>query len=254
MPSGGCDDDADAGRWLRPLGWTVLVAAGFAVRLHAAAAFWSRSTTRCASASRGPSSGFRPACTARLPSSIRDSTGGASASRTRCSRLGYREAAVEPGPAPWAVCLGGIAGARAPARVRAPDPPRARRATSRSGCAATSISDIREIPRRRLGRRRAARARAARRLLRARARAARAGAARRRAAAPRRRGARGRGPALRDPLGDRLPPHRGRDAREPARGRDRAGRQHAHAAAREELLPDARAHAGGASCARRAWP
>ena len=56
-----------------------------------------------------------------------------------------------------------------------------------------------------------------------------------------------------DPLGDRLPPHRGRDAREPARGPRHAGRQHAHAAAREELLPDARAHAGAASCAKRAW-
>ena len=159
----------------------------------------------------------------------------------------------EQGSAPRAVRLGGVAACACTCARSSTRP--ARSPTATSPIWLRGIVDQRH-PRdsgRRLGRRRAARARAARCLLRARPRAARAGAARRPAAAPRRRGARGRRPALRDPLGHRLPPDRGRDAREPARGEDQAGRQHAHAAARQELLPDARAHGGGASCAKRAW-
>ena len=58
-----------------------------------------------------------------------------------------------------------------------------------------------------------------------------------------RRDHRGRGPVVL--RAQRHPPvaHRRRDAREPARGPRRAGRQHAHPAAGQELLPDARAHA-----------
>ena len=59
---------------------------------------------------------------------------------------------------------------------------------------------------------------------------------------PGRRGDRGRGPVvLRAPRHPGLA-HRGRVPREPARGEGGAGRQHADAAAREELLPHARAH------------
>ena len=201
---------------------------------------WSRSTTRCASASREPSSGFPPGCTARLPSYIRDSTGGASASRRR-SRGSAIARPLRARICPRGSTSGRDRGCACTCARSSTRPAPSPTATSRSALRGHVDQRHPRDSGRRLGRRRAARARAARRLLRARARAARAGAAGRRAAAPRRRGARGRGPALRDPLGDRLPPDRGRDAREPARGEDQAGRQHAHPAARQELLPDARA-------------
>ena len=185
-----------------------------------------------------------PRALARRPSSTPDSTGSASACKATlaAARLPRERLAPRTSP-PGRYRRGRVADVRV--HRRAFEHPTARRARARHRSCASPAPRSRSMRERRRAARARRRAclepelvgayygpdREQRELVRA----------RRRPAAPRRRDPRGRGPAL--------PEHRGVDFRRIVgallanlrAGGVAPGRQHAHAAAREELLPDARA-------------